>query len=51
MRQNKQPKNSEINHCKKRKQEGANWLRTNSSLYKDEGIIFEAIGSISTVTL
>ena len=27
MRQNKQPKNSEINHCKKRKQEGAANMR------------------------
>ena len=31
--------------------QAANWLRTNSSLYKDEGVVFEAIGSISTVTL
>ena len=27
MRQNKQPKNSEINHCKKRKQEKAAYMR------------------------
>ena len=31
--------------------QAANWLRTNSSLYEDEGVIFEAIESISTVTL
>ena len=31
--------------------QAAIWLRTNSSLYKDEGVIFEVIGSISAIIM